>query len=163
MPEPSGYRFNDYYVDTAARLLWCNGERVPLTPRVFATLLCLVKAAGRLVTKEELMEAVWPDANVEEGNLTQSIWALRRALGDSEFIETVPKRGYRFAIQVEEVRAHATESSGAELASEPMPSIVGTSIVKKRTPLQSIAVLGVLSITIAFGYLIFQRLHSTPP
>src|SRR5438093_845572 len=98
MSEPKGYRFQDYHIDSASRLLWRDAERIPLTPLAFDTLFCLVRARGRLVTKEELLETVWPDTHVEEGNLTQNISVLRKQLGGSEFIETVPKRGYRFAI-----------------------------------------------------------------
>src|SRR5262249_56848079 len=128
-------RFKDYHIDTAARLLWRNGERIPLTPRAFETLFCLVKAAGNLVTKEQLLETVWPDAHVEEGNLTQNISVLRRVLGGSEFIETVPKRGYRFAIPVEEIRADAGELPHAEPALEAIPKqTADPPIVKNHAP-----------------------------
>ncbi|HWQ31590.1 MAG TPA: winged helix-turn-helix domain-containing protein [Blastocatellia bacterium] len=86
---------------------------VQLTPRVFEILLILVRNSGRLVTKEELMKEVWADRFVEEGNLTQSISVLRKALqerpGQPQFIETVPRRGYRFIAPVREVRSGQDE------------------------------------------------------
>src|SRR6266404_4762904 len=80
-----------------------NGTKVPLTPKILKTLVVLVENHGRLVTKEELMQAVWPDTFVEEGNLTFNIHSLRKALGDASYIETVPRRGYRLAAAVQEV------------------------------------------------------------
>jgi Tol biopolymer transport system component/DNA-binding winged helix-turn-helix (wHTH) protein len=86
------------------RLLLRDGEPVALTPKAFDILVALVTRAGRLADKEELLKEVWPDAFVEESNLTQAIFAIRRALaqaeGDKPYIETVPKRGYRFTAPV---------------------------------------------------------------
>jgi TolB-like protein/predicted Zn-dependent protease len=98
------YRFGSFHLDEADRLLLCNGVKVPLTPKVFDTLLILVQSAGRLVTKEHLLQKVWPDTFVEEANLSVNIATLRKALSDghseSEFIETLPKSGYRFTAKV---------------------------------------------------------------
>ena len=81
-----------------------NGEAVPLTPRVFETLLFLVQNNGVVLDKERLMEAVWPDSIVEENNLSQNISSLRRILGETpgshRYIVTVPGRGYRFVAEV---------------------------------------------------------------
>ncbi|HSE98385.1 MAG TPA: transcriptional regulator, partial [Blastocatellia bacterium] len=97
--EPS-YRFGDYLADTGERLLIRDGEVVPLTLKVFDTLIVLLENSGHLVEKEELMGRLWPDSHVDENNLTQNISLLRKALGDGQngnkFIETVPRRGYRF-------------------------------------------------------------------
>ncbi|TAN00522.1 MAG: hypothetical protein EPN40_03825, partial [Rhodanobacteraceae bacterium] len=107
------YAFDDFCVDEGARALTRGGERVPLTPRVFDTLLHLVARGGELVDKDELLRAVWPGRVVEENNLDQSISALRRALGERpgahRYILTVPKRGYRFvaAVQVSAAAAQA--------------------------------------------------------
>src|SRR5262245_40232793 len=94
------YRFANFRLDAGDRLLLHQGRAVALTPKAFDTLLALVERHGRLVTKDELFQAVWPDAFVEDNNLAQHISALRRALaeepGGGSFIETVPKRGYRF-------------------------------------------------------------------
>ncbi|MGH9800955.1 MAG: DPP IV N-terminal domain-containing protein [Blastocatellia bacterium] len=98
------YEFGPFLLDAGERLLMREGRMVPLSPKVFDTLLALVENSGRIVGKEELMQLLWPDTFVEESNLTQNISQLRRALGDGngdgQFIETIPKRGYRFAANV---------------------------------------------------------------
>jgi len=98
------YEFGPYLLDPDDRLLLYRTRPVPLTPKAFDTLVALVKAGGRAVSKHELMRSVWPDAAVEEGTLTQNIFILRKILvrdpGDHEYIETVPKHGYRLARQV---------------------------------------------------------------
>jgi len=98
------YEFGPYRLDASARVLLREGAVVPLTPKALEILAVLVKHRGELVTKEELLKAVWPDTFVEEGSLTQNISILRKALGpDAEghpYIETMAKRGYRFAAQV---------------------------------------------------------------
>jgi TolB-like protein len=103
------YVFGAFRLDTAERLLLRrDGVRVPLTEKAFDTLATLVRREGRLVSKEELMAEVWPDAFVEENNLDKSISVIRRALGEKasapEYIETVRGRGYRFLAKVSEVR-----------------------------------------------------------
>ncbi|HEU4390722.1 MAG TPA: winged helix-turn-helix domain-containing protein [Blastocatellia bacterium] len=98
------YEFGTYRLDGAERVLWRGDELIVLPPKVFDTLWMLVRKEGRVVTKSELMAAVWADAFVEESNLSQNIYTLRRTLGVDEegrqFIETVPRRGYRFAVPV---------------------------------------------------------------
>ncbi len=83
-----------------------DGRAVPLTPKVFDVLRLLVENSGHMLEKDELMKAVWPDSFVEEGNLTRNISTLRAVLGDHDedhqYIETVPKRGYRFVAEVTE-------------------------------------------------------------
>ena len=82
--EPPTYEFDDFRVDAVRRLLLRSGEVAPLTPKVFDTLLFFVRHRGRVLGKEELMGALWPDAFVEENNLTQSVSSLRRALGEAK-------------------------------------------------------------------------------
>ncbi len=98
------YEFGPFLVDRAERLLLRDGEVVPLTPRVFDVLALLLESRGHLLERDELLSAVWADSFVEEANLTVSISALRKALGDNnnghKYIETVPKRGYRFVADV---------------------------------------------------------------
>jgi len=106
--DPTNHRvfaFGDFRVDCEERALLRDGERVPLTPKVFDLLLLLVEHHGQVVEKDRLMKAVWPDAFVEEGNLTQNISVLRKTLNDEgqRFIQTVPRRGYRFVGQVREL------------------------------------------------------------
>ena len=98
------YEFGDFRLDAEKRLLSRAGVPVPLTPRVFETLLYLIEHNGTVLDKERLMEAVWPDSIVEENNLTQNISTLRRVFGETpgshRFIVTVPGRGYRFVADV---------------------------------------------------------------
>jgi serine/threonine-protein kinase len=100
-PEPLLYAFDDFRVDAGRRLLTLRGAPVPLKPKVFETLLYLVRHQGRLLEKDELMRSLWPDTVVEENSLNQCVSTLRRALGESpgenRYIVTVPGRGYRFA------------------------------------------------------------------
>lgn len=103
-PDIQGYEFGKYRIDAAERLLHRGDELISLPPKAIDTLLVLVVNAGRMVDKSELMKAVWPDTFVEEGALTRNISMLRKALGDSGdqavYIETIPKRGYRFVAPV---------------------------------------------------------------
>src|SRR6476660_6100421 len=101
------YKFDSFVIDVNERVLFRDGRMVPLTPKVFETLLLLVKNQGSIVTKEKMLSTLWPDVFVEESNVTFNITRLRKALGDTKrssvYIETVPRRGYRFKTQVREV------------------------------------------------------------
>ncbi len=98
------YQFSRFRFDPENHLLESAGRPIPLTPKAFEILLVLVQNGSRLTTKEELMRKVWPDSFVEEANLTVNISALRRQLGETpegqQYIETVPRKGYRFAVPV---------------------------------------------------------------
>jgi DNA-binding winged helix-turn-helix (wHTH) protein/tetratricopeptide (TPR) repeat protein len=96
------YRFDEFELDPSRRKLARNGAPAPLSPKAFDLLTFLVLNPGRVLTKEELLKAVWPDSFVEEGNLAQHISWLRKALGDrSACIATIPGRGYQFTAQVQ--------------------------------------------------------------
>ena len=101
------YEFGSFRLDTAEHLLLQDGRPVPLKPKVFDLLLELVTNSSHVLTKDELMKQIWPDSFVEEHNLAVSISTLRKALGEDHseqpFIETVPRRGYRFVAGVREV------------------------------------------------------------
>jgi DNA-binding winged helix-turn-helix (wHTH) protein/TolB-like protein/Tfp pilus assembly protein PilF len=101
------YEFGPFRLEPSERLLLRSAESVPLPPKVFDTLLLLVQNSGHVLSKDELMKTLWPDTFVEENNLTQHISMLRRALGEgageSGYIETVPRLGYRFVVPVREV------------------------------------------------------------
>ena len=101
------YRFGEFTLDANQKVLLREGKPVLLAPKVLETLLTLVQQGGQIVEKEELMSRLWPDTYVEESNLTYTIVQLRKTLGDdarrSRYIETIPKRGYRFIGDVEEV------------------------------------------------------------
>src|SRR5437016_14152544 len=98
------YEFGHFHLDAGEQVLFCAGKPVHLTLKAFAVLRVLIENNGHLVTKEELMRQVWPEAYVEEGNLSQAISALRKALGERhqshEYIETVARRGFRFIAPV---------------------------------------------------------------
>jgi DNA-binding winged helix-turn-helix (wHTH) protein/TolB-like protein/Flp pilus assembly protein TadD len=98
------YEFGPFRIDTSNRLLLRDGQPVPLKRKAVEVLLVLVKHKGEVLEKERLMETLWPDSFVEEANLTQSVYMLRKALGEQadgpRYIETIPRRGYRFAAEV---------------------------------------------------------------
>jgi DNA-binding winged helix-turn-helix (wHTH) protein/TolB-like protein/Flp pilus assembly protein TadD len=106
-PEPRIYEFEDFRLDAADRVLLRNGEPLPLTPKVFDTLLYFVRHPGRVLEKDDLMSAIWPDSFVTENNLSQNISTLRHLLGERpgvhRYIVTVPGSGYRFAADVRTV------------------------------------------------------------
>src|SRR5689334_21935282 len=94
------YEFGEFTLDASERRLSHGGHCIPLAPKAHDVLLALVRHAGRLVTKRELLDLVWPESFVEEGILSVHISALRKALGDghqgNQYIETVSRSGYRF-------------------------------------------------------------------
>jgi TolB-like protein/DNA-binding winged helix-turn-helix (wHTH) protein/Tfp pilus assembly protein PilF len=101
---PHTYDFGPYRLDRPTRKLLRHGKPVPVTPKAFDTLVALIDRRDRVVDKAELMKLVWPDSFVEESNLSQTIFVLRKTLGEAPdsrpYIETVPRRGYRFAAEV---------------------------------------------------------------
>ena len=113
------YEFGHYRLDARARLLFRNGQRVVLTPKAVDLLIALVQAQGEPVGKQELLQSVWPDAVVEEGSLTSHISLLRRVLGEGadgrRFIETLPKRGYRFVVPCAAVAQDAATAGAGRL------------------------------------------------
>src|SRR5579863_9208862 len=103
------YRFDEFELNPSARAFLRNGMPILVSPKAFEVLTYLVINPGRVVTKDELLKAVWPDSFVEEGNLAQHISWLRKAMGDrSHYIVTVPGRGYQFAAKV---RAESPQDS----------------------------------------------------
>jgi DNA-binding winged helix-turn-helix (wHTH) protein/predicted Zn-dependent protease len=120
------YEFGPFRVDAERELLLRAGESVPLTPKAFQILLTLVRLSGELVSKDEIMKAVWPDTFVEETNLTRNIFSLRKALGESpqnQYIITVSGKGYRLAeraqlIQEQEIAIVAASRSTVEVQVE---------------------------------------------
>ena len=124
--------FGPFVLDAGQRVLRRDGKPIPLAPKAIDTLLVLVRNAGQLMEKEELMKEVWPDTFVEEGNLTKNIFVLRKTLGNGdngrEYIETVPTRGYRFVAPVTDgssaPAAGVTDDDGSATRTEPQPSAV---------------------------------------
>jgi TolB-like protein/DNA-binding winged helix-turn-helix (wHTH) protein/Tfp pilus assembly protein PilF len=108
------YRFGQFVLDPGRRTLSRADSPVSLTPKAFDVLLFLTQNPNRLVTKEELLQAVWGDTFVEEGNLAQYVWVLRKALGDNSedarLIVTIPRKGYQFTMDVTVADPGATAS-----------------------------------------------------
>lgn len=98
------YNFGPFRIDVADRVLTLDQQVIPLNLKTFQILLALIENAGRVLTKDMLMKRIWPDTFVEEGNLTKGIFSLRKILGEKpgggSYIETLPKRGYRFVAEV---------------------------------------------------------------
>jgi DNA-binding winged helix-turn-helix (wHTH) protein len=117
------YEFGPYRIDARQGVLYREHERVYLTPKAFETLLALVEAGGEIVDREALLARVWPGTFVEEGSLSRNISVLRKALsaGDSsrEWIETIPKRGYRFIPPKSALPTSAEEPVEAPTAHRP--------------------------------------------
>lgn len=113
------YEFGPFRLDLEQRLLWIEEQLVPLAPKLSDTLLLLIERRERVVGKEEMMRLLWPDSFVEESNLTQNIFMLRKILGEGgpdndQYIETVKKRGYRFICPVKEIQVESNPSVAPE-------------------------------------------------
>ncbi|MFY9556754.1 MAG: winged helix-turn-helix domain-containing protein [Blastocatellia bacterium] len=112
------YEFEPFLLNAGSRILLKDGVLVRLTPKALETLLVLVQHALEVVDKEHLLKEVWPDSFVEEGSLSYNIYELRKALGDDSseprYIETIPKRGYRFVAPVKVVNARQIGFPGVE-------------------------------------------------
>jgi TolB-like protein/DNA-binding winged helix-turn-helix (wHTH) protein/tetratricopeptide (TPR) repeat protein len=158
------YEFGNFRLDTAKRLLRrLDGTTVPLTPRVFETLLYMVEHHDTVLDKERLMEAVWPDSIVEENNLSQNISTLRRIFGETpgshNYIVTVPGRGYRFVAKVSDRTDNGAATVKADQASNPtsLENRTEAATAKGRQGLPGktagrlvLAVLGVIVLAAAF-------------
>src|SRR6202162_5210738 len=124
------YTFGPFHFERDARILLRDGKIISLTPKVAELLLVLVEKSGQVVTKDELIQAVWPDTFVEETNLTSNISIVRKQLGvhpdGGEYIQTIPKRGYRFvaavtqvATQIEDRHSIPSSDQGVALVAVP--------------------------------------------
>ena len=120
------YGFDRFSLDCDKLMLYCDGEPVTLPPKVVKTLAVLVENRGKILSKDELMERVWEDAIVEEANLSQNLYLLRKILGSrpdgSPYIETLRRRGYKFTLQDVTIgKAHVSEREGPAIAASPTP------------------------------------------
>ncbi|MGH9556026.1 MAG: winged helix-turn-helix domain-containing protein [Terriglobales bacterium] len=125
MPDPTAYEFGPFRLEPSEHKLRAGEAVLPLTPRACDLLLQLLRHRGHLLLKQDLMERVWPESFVEEGNLTQTIYVLRRTLASvdpaTEYIETVPRKGYRFRAEVCQVmEAGREEVPAAPVVAQPM-------------------------------------------
>jgi len=159
--------FGSFSIDADSRLLFQNGERLSLPPKAADVLIALLEREGQLVTKDELLKQVWPDTFVEEGNLARQIFMLRQMLGDSHpnatYIETVPKRGYRFASPVKSSPSSAVILTAEEHTREHIiieeteaPDPPGWNI--RSTPIAIAA--GLLIGTLVLGGIVLPRIRS---
>lgn len=147
-------------MDGEQKVLLANGNPLPLAPKVFDTLLILVDNSGRIVEKKDLMSRLWPDTFVEESNLTFNIQQLRKVLGDNarqpRFIETVPRRGYRFIAEVKQ----DFESTGA--GNEIAPAAPASILPATKRSYFPLAALGVLlSGSILIALFLVQGRHTS--
>jgi DNA-binding winged helix-turn-helix (wHTH) protein/TolB-like protein/Tfp pilus assembly protein PilF len=172
------YEFGRFRLKSDERVLLREEELVPLTPKAFDILLTLLENDGRIVHKDDLMKKVWPNTFVEEGNLTQNVSLLRKALGESangpQFIETVPRRGYRFVAPVSKINRtngehlseipnkHPLPNALASLPAESSPAPgkwePGTRNLKletifRRVPALALALAAVLASVVGIAYL----------
>jgi DNA-binding winged helix-turn-helix (wHTH) protein/tetratricopeptide (TPR) repeat protein len=127
--QSTDYEFGAFRIDLSERQLLRNGQLVPLTPKAFDVLLALVQNSGHILSKDEVMRMVWPGTAVEEGNLARNISTLRSALGerprDSQFIETIPWRGYRFVAPVRKIREQQPAPAIDSIAVLPFVNVSG--------------------------------------
>jgi Tol biopolymer transport system component/DNA-binding winged helix-turn-helix (wHTH) protein len=118
------YKFDPFVLDVEERVLLRNGRPVAVTPKVFDTLLLLMQNQGCVVSKQKILDTLWPDVFVEESNITFNITMLRKVLGDTKreplYIETVPRRGYRFKTEVKEVLAENLWAEMKEIEARPL-------------------------------------------
>jgi DNA-binding winged helix-turn-helix (wHTH) protein len=189
------YKFGPFHLDSTERLLLRDGEVIPLQPKVFDLLLALVAHHGHLLEKDELLSLVWPDTIVEESNLTYNISHIRKALGDGEnghrYIETAPKRGYRFVARVRKAEAESAElnvakspdspdlaeveEGTADQSAQPLtfaleavratsPSVSAQALapLRSRRRLWFLAGIGLLAVVALAAFLIGRRLGSAP-
>lgn len=162
-PQAQHYEFGNFCIDTAKRLLLRHdGELVPLTPKVFDTLLYMVRNSGTIIEKDELMSAIWMDTIVEENNLNKNISTLRRILGEklgeNHFIATIPGKGYKFVAEVhgfteeeiaekdeEEIKDFGIWNLESEINKDQRSNTKG--LVKNRFWLVSLIIVSVLAIS----------------
>ncbi len=187
VPKKRFYEFGSFRIDSENRLLLHRGEVVMLQPKTFDILLLLVENRSRVLEKDELMRRIWPDTAVEESNLTQNIYILRKLFsadpGGQQYIETVPKRGYRFVARVEEmtedrIDLSSTVSPALQEQAEgnviAFPSLSDDSreasgeemqAGKNRSPLQAVSLrlLGVITLAAGLGVAAYYFLNKHQP
>jgi Tol biopolymer transport system component/DNA-binding winged helix-turn-helix (wHTH) protein len=167
------YEFGPFRLELSEHMLLRDGHAVPLTPKIFEVLRVLVQNGGHLVEKETLLKGVWPDSFVEEGALNRSVSVLRKALGENasgeKYIETVPKRGYRFVAPVTEclhdssnpiVEPHRhvavdIEATHTDWLSLPRPPATRSSLSKRAA--------GIAGALLAVGALAYAVLRPSEP
>jgi TolB-like protein/DNA-binding winged helix-turn-helix (wHTH) protein/Flp pilus assembly protein TadD len=156
------YQFGEFHADVQSRVLRRGEEPIALTPKAFDVLLLLIEHSGAVVTKDDLMHTIWPDSFVEESNLTQTVFMLRKALGetpDHRYILTVPGRGYRFTADVKQVSEHVRGAADALVRPSRTPPVQTRSRQTKSVALA----LGLVLIAGIFAYFRWFVSRSQPP
>ena len=174
----TSYGFGPFRLIPVEHQLLRDGTPIPLPPKTFETLVLLVENSGHLLEKDQLMQTLWPDSFVEEANLTHHIWTLRKALGNGEngqpYIQTVPRRGYRFVAQVQKsiapdihaVKRIVSETSQQEALGHSRPAKVKVGPLRSLTRAGAILLLSVLLTSLlGVGYFVYNRiwLRTTVP
>jgi len=160
------YRFGPFTLDARKRRLWRDGQPVAMTPKAVETLLVLVRHAGRVVDKDDLLRSVWPDTFVSDETLSQNIATIRRALGDSaedpDYIATWPRRGYQFIARLSSAAEGAVPSATSEIAS-PTAALASSRSTRgiRRTWIVPLAVVGVL-LAAGVGVTTYLQRHAPP-
>lgn len=171
------YEFGSFRVDPEKQVLLRDGAPISVPPKVFEMLLVLLRRSREVVTKDELLKAIWPDSFVEEANLSQNVFLLRKALGDTgderRYIVTLPGRGYRFAAQVRTV----TETGEALIAqvhshteivieeqardsSVPIPFALSSRQAGERRWFRPVAIAGTTGLAVVVLLFLVGRKHS---
>lgn len=177
-PDRHDYEFGPFRLSPAEGQLLRDGVPVTLTPKAFEALILLVEREGHLIEKEELMKSLWPDTFVEEANLAHHVWRLRKALEDSkevaQYIETVPKRGYRFIAPVKTinqsnpalvVEEHTVMRLVAERETENVEPVANGSRNRSSLSTRTILIAGLLVLfaAVTFAYVKFRIKGATAP
>jgi TolB-like protein/DNA-binding winged helix-turn-helix (wHTH) protein/Tfp pilus assembly protein PilF len=176
------YEFCEFRLDPQKRVLRRGEEPIALTPKAFEVLVLLIQHSGEIVSKDELMKVVWPDSFVEEANLTQTVFMLRKALGetaDQRYILTIQGRGYRFAADVKDLsengragtnpsaslRADSSLSSGQALVSPPRTGVAGATQSSRQLDNRLWAIGAAAVVVIAIGLAAYFRwsASASPP
>ena len=141
-PGNGHFRFGEFELDIGQRLLMKNGSEIPLTPRAIALFMVLFENRGYIVEKDKLMEQVWGDTFVEEGNLAYTVRLLRKALGDDpdspKYIQTVPRRGYRFVAEWQAVKEKPSKIRSAfsqGVFGNGLAEVIGSSLIGREKEL----------------------------
>jgi TolB-like protein/DNA-binding winged helix-turn-helix (wHTH) protein/Flp pilus assembly protein TadD len=171
MPFKQIYEFGEFRIDPDERLLLRDGKAVPVTPKAFETLLALVENSGHVVKKDDLMKRVWPDSFVEEVNLAQNVSAIRRLLNANghQYIETVPKLGYRLIVKARVVSEPEEEPALPEherkIVTLDAPTPAPTPVARQDRNLRkvvAIACMGVVMVSAAVAWWAARRASAVP-
>ncbi len=161
------YEFGPFRLDASERVLWREERPVLVTPKALETLLALVESAGHVVDKDTLLKRVWPDTFVEEATLAQNVFTLRKLLGETSegrhYIETVPKRGYRFVATVKEGREGPGEVKEESQASSEAARSFKTGIRRGRAAWWPVSLALIVLLALIIYRWVPTRRHATTP